>query len=74
MVTTWVLYQGNSKNNRTAGNDYHVCWPGPPFMASEPPKVVRTPIVLNILTSKCASRHNGVCFFDISTSKSGPNP
>ena len=39
---------------------------------SEPPKVVRTPGVLNILTSKCASRHNGVHFFDISTSKSGP--
>ena len=28
--------------------------------------------VLYILTSKCASRHNGVHFFDISTSKSGP--
>ena len=27
----------------------------------------------NILTSKCASCHNGVHFFDISTSKSGPN-
>ena len=25
-----------------------------------------------LLTSKCASRHNGVQFFDISTSKSGP--
>ena len=36
---------------------------------SEPPKVVRTPSALNILTSKCASRHNGVHFFDISTSK-----
>ena len=43
------------------------------FSTSEPPKVVRTPDVLNILTSKCASRHNGVHFFDISTSKSGPN-
>jgi len=40
---------------------------------SEPPKVVRTPSVSNILTSKCASRHNGVHFFDISTSKSGPS-
>ena len=40
---------------------------------SEPPKVVRTPSVFNILTSKCASRHNGVHFFDISTSKSGPS-
>ena len=30
-------------------------------------------MLCNILTSKCASRHNGVHFFDISTSKSGPN-
>ena len=42
------------------------------FSTSEPPKVVRTWCVLNILTSKCASRHNGVHFFNISTSKSGP--
>ena len=42
------------------------------FSRSELPKVVRTPSVLNILTSKCASRHNGVHFFDTSTSKSGP--
>ena len=39
---------------------------------SEPLKVVRPPGVFNILTSKCASRHNGVRFFNISTSKSGP--
>ena len=39
---------------------------------SEPPKMVRTWCVLYILTWKCASRHNGVHFFDISTSKSGP--
>ena len=37
------------------------------------PKVVRAWCVLYILTWKCASRHNGVQFFDISTSKSGPN-
>ena len=35
---------------------------------SERPKVVRTPRVFKILTSKCASRHNAVHFFDISTS------
>ena len=29
-------------------------------------------VFLYILTWKCASRHNGVHFFDISTSKSGP--
>ena len=39
---------------------------------SELPKVVRTNGVLYMFTSKCASRHNGVHFFDISTSKSGP--
>ena len=43
------------------------------FSTSEPPKVARTSGVLYILTSKCASRHNDVHFFDIATSKSGPN-
>ena len=42
------------------------------FSTSQVPKVVRTPSVFNILTWKCASRHNGMHFFDISTSKSGP--
>ena len=42
------------------------------FSTSEPPKVVRAWCALYILTWKCASRHNGVHFFDISTSKSGP--
>ena len=40
--------------------------------SSERPKVVRSWCVFNILTSKCASRHNVVHFFDISTCKSGP--
>ena len=40
------------------------------FSTSQLPKVVRGCGVLYILTSKCASRHNGVHFFDISTSKS----
>ena len=39
---------------------------------SERPKVLRTPQFFALLTSKCVSRHNGVHFFDISTSKSGP--
>jgi len=39
---------------------------------SERPKVLRTRQFFALLTSKCASRHNGVHFFDISTSKSGP--
>ena len=41
---------------------------------SEPPKVAQACSALYILTSKSASRHNGVHFFDIWTSKSGPNP
>ena len=34
--------------------------------------MVRDRQFLTLLTWKCASRHNGVHFFDISTSKSGP--
>ena len=44
------------------------------FSTSQLPKVVRSWCVFYILTWKCASRHNGVHFFDISTSKGGPNP
>ena len=39
------------------------------FSTSQLPKVVRRWCVLYILTSKCASCHNGVHFFDIATSK-----
>ena len=42
------------------------------FSTSERQKVVRACGFLYMLTWKCASRHNGVHFFDISTSKSGP--
>ena len=42
------------------------------FSTSQLPKVVRTWCALYMLISKCASRHNGVHFFDIATSKSGP--
>ena len=34
--------------------------------------MVRTPGVLNILTSKCASRHNGVHFFDTFSTSEPP--
>ena len=40
------------------------------FSTSQLPKVLGDPQFLTLLTSKCASRHNGVHFFDISTSKS----
>ena len=39
---------------------------------SERPKMLRTRQFFILLTWKCASRHNGMHFFDISTSKSGP--
>ena len=41
---------------------------------SERPKCLRDPQFLTLLTSKCASRHKAVHFFDISTSKSAPRP
>ena len=44
-----------------------------PLSTSERPKVVRTLVFHTLLTWKCASRHNGAHFFDIWTSKSGPN-
>ena len=43
------------------------------FWTSERQKVLRTPHVLCIFTSKFAFRHSGVHFFDIRTSKSAPN-
>ena len=43
------------------------------FSTSQLPQVVRGCGVLYIFIWKCASRHNGVHFFNISTSKSGPN-
>ena len=42
------------------------------FWTSQLPKVLRTRQFVTLLTSKCALRHNGVHFFDIATSKSGP--
>ena len=42
------------------------------FSTSELQKVLRDRQFFNIFTWKCASRHSGVQFFDISTSKSGP--
>ena len=43
------------------------------FSTSQLPKVLWTWGVFSFFTCKCASRHNSVHFFDIATSKSGPN-
>ena len=54
--------------------EVHNPWRLPRETTSEPPKVVRGwGVVLYILTSKGASCHNGMHFFDISTAKSGPH-
>ena len=42
------------------------------FSTSELQKVLRDRQLFNILTWKCASRHSGVQFFDMGTSKSAP--
>ena len=44
------------------------------FSTFQLPKVVPTWCALDILTSKCAWRHEGARFFKISTSKNHPNP
>ena len=43
------------------------------FSTSQLQKVLRDRQFFSILTCKCAFRHSGVQFFDISTSKSAPN-
>ena len=42
------------------------------FWTSELPKWLLHPQFFNILTSKCASRHSGVAFFNSATSKMAP--
>ena len=44
------------------------------FSTSQLQKVLRSWQFFSILTSKCASRHSGAPFLNISTSKSAPNP
>ena len=58
----WTFWLGNVLSATTACT----------FSTSARPKVLRSWCVLNNLTWKCASRHNGVHFFDICTSKSVP--
>ena len=44
------------------------------FSTSQLPKVLRDHKFLTLFTSKCASRHNAMHFFNISTSKTAPRP
>ena len=63
--------------NATKPSRFAHFWQGAQFLAPATRNDIWTsksgqnPSVFNILTSKYASRHNGVHFFDISTSKSG---
>ena len=43
------------------------------FSTCQLPRVLRDRQCSTLLTFKCALRHNGMHFFDMSTSKSGPN-
>ena len=61
-VGFWHFWLGNVLRATTACT----------FSTSQLPKKVWAWCALYILTWKCASRHNGVHFFDSSTSKSGP--
>ena len=62
-VSFWRFWLGNVLLATAACN----------FSTSQLQKVLRDRQFFNILTWKCASRHSGVQFFNISTSKSGPN-
>ena len=61
-VGFWHFWLGNVLRATTACT----------FSISQLPKVVWDCGFLTLLTWKCASRHNSMHFFDISTSKSGP--
>ena len=71
--TPAIVFGNATKPSRFAFDKVHNPLRLPRETISERPKVVRPPSVFNIFTSKCASRHNRVHFFDISTSKSAPN-
>ena len=62
------------KRSETISFDLKTCFaPQCTFLISQLRKVLRASQFFTLLTWKCASRHNGVHFFDLSTSKSGPN-
>ena len=53
---------------------FEMCFTPCTFSTSQLPKVLRDRQFLTLFTSKCASRHNAVHFFVISTSKTVPRP
>ena len=69
-----VLEMLQSRHVLLTFDKVHNPLPLPREITSEHPKAVRTHSAFNSLTSKRASRHNSVHFFDMSTSKSGPRP
>ena len=75
-----ALFRHLNFRKRSETDVFHTLWLGNvlrattacTFSTCQLPKVVREWCVLHILTWKCASHHNGVHFFEISTSKSVP--
>jgi len=71
--TPGIVFRNATKPSRFAHFDnVHNPLRLPRESTSERPKVLRSPSVFSLLTSKCASRHNDVHFLDIATSKSVP--
>ena len=69
--TPAIVFGNARKPTRFLTSDnVHNPWRRPRGTTSERPKVLRTRRFFALLTWKRASRHNGVHFFDISTSKS----
>ena len=71
-VAVVVVGTGTKPSRFTTFGKVHNPLRLPSKTTSERPKVLRTLQFFPLLTSKCASHHHGVHFFDISTSKSGP--
>ena len=65
VVRTWSFFFAFSRANVLRATT--VCT----FSTSQLPKVLRMWGVFSFFTCKCASRHNGVHFFDVSTSRAG---
>ena len=71
--TPSIVFGNATKPSRFASFDkMHDPLHLPRESTSERPNVLRARQFFALLTWKCASRHNGVHFFDISTSKSSP--
>ena len=70
-LAAWMSPSATPATQNEECHACHACQPSA-ISASQLPKVLQTRQFFTLLTSKCASRHNGVHFFDVSTCKSAP--